>query len=693
MARIPVANFGQAVPQAHQTQLPQNQSGQIIGSVLQSAGEQAGQYLEAKDKLQRESEVAAKRLELYNNELDKKEGQLKVDAVLTTEFSDKTTELRNQVGNGTLSAAAANTALKTWSDEKFTELRTQLPGHAMPDYQNYWDANVNKQSGSFLPLQLKATEQKDRVLNSVALANATRMSRDEGRASLNEYLKTSAVSEAEKQQIRLDFEIAHDRKELESGIESAFSSGDIAALQQVQASITDKKFLDSKAAQSYSSSISSKIMTLNNRAEIAENKRVNEAGKVFNEFKRQVLTGVALGAELIQNTGIAVKGTEHEAEYNFYVKQSKDFQTFANLSTSEQLKKINQYKAYQKKHTSNDPESDNKILATYESIYADKLKTAKENPTQALRQAGINVPDLNPTMISANPAAAAKTIAEIGAYQVAQQDKDPNATISPISPDVLGKAQESLKKMSVNQKLDFISNMITATNNTKGGQQIWQTTLQQLGGGDRTYLLAGLARSKNKKLGGEDLATTLINGDYLIKSGKYVLPNELEVKFREKYGNLIAYGSFDDDFNSFKQAYAAIGNRAGEIPIDSKSLAKTNVINQAFDLVTGGVYKQPYGSWFGGFKTTGGGSFNAWQVPKPYGMNDDRFKANLEAGYLSISKTYGYDIYSLKNFRLRPRIDRNNNFVMYSLINEAGTELKNPKTGKEIFIEFKGVHR
>lgn len=683
MARIPVGNFGQAVPQAHQTQLPQNQSGQTIGNALQSAGQQVGEYVEAKDKLQRESEVAAKRLELYNNELDKKEGQLKVDAVLTTEFSDKTTELRNQVSNGTLSAAAANTALKTWSDEKFTELRTQLPGHAMPDYQNYWDANVNKQSGSFLPLQLKATEQKDRVLNGVALANATRMSRDEGRASLNEYLKTSAVSEAEKQQIRLDFEIAHDRKELESGIESAFSSGDIVALQQVQASITDKKFLDSKAAQSYSSSISSKIMTLNNRAEIAENKRVNEAGKVFNEFKRQVLTGVALGAELIQNTGIAVKGTEHEAEYNFYVKQSKDFQTFANRSTSEQLKKINEYKAYQKKHPSNDPESDNKILATYENIYNEKLKTAKENPTQALRQAGINVPDLNPTMIAANPAQAAKTIAEIGAYQVAQRDKDPNATISPIAPDALPAAKAAFDNTSIDGKLNFIGNMVAATNNTKGGQEVWKATLKQLGGGDLSYVMAGVAKMKNFRSDeGQEVAIAIIAGNQALKNKALIMPSDdlLKQKFNAYVGGSATGETGTMTFSAYKSIYAYLSQRDNKIHKDNKDIDK-NISELALGLATGGVYSQSVSH------------FKDWKVSKPYGMTDSKFKASLEKGYAEVSHVTGVPISDLKNMRLsRSSATTSSGELLYDLLNERGNPLRGPKGGIQRIV-FQKVYK
>lgn len=678
MARIPVGNFGQAVPQAHQTQLPQDRSGQIIGGMLQSAGQQAGQYLEAKDKLQREAEVAAKRLELYNNELDKKEGQLKVDEVLTTEFSDKTTELRNQVGNGTLSAAAANTALKTWSDERFMELRTELPGHAMPDYQNYWDANINKQSGSFLPLQLKATEQKDRVLNGLALSNATRMSRDEGRISLNEYLKTSAVSEAEKQQLRLDFEIAHDRKELESGIESAFASGDIAALQQVQTSIKDKKFLDSKVAQSYSSSISNKIMTLNNRAEIAENKRINEAGKVFNEFKRQVLTGSNLGSELIENTGIAVAGTQYESEFNFYHKLSSDFQKFYKLSTSEQLKRLNQMKAESKSRQSNDPEAENKILATYESIYDEKLKTAKENPTQALRQAGINVPDLNPTMISANPAAAAKTLAEIGAYQVAQQDKDPNAAISPISPDILPAAKTAFDNSGVNEKLTFIGNMITATENVKGGQQVWKETLKQLGGDDQSYIMAGLAKKYNfRTTGDQSVATAIVAGNQALKNEALIMPSKdlLKQKFNAYVGGSATGETGTMTFDAYRSIYAYLSQRDNRIHKDSKDIDK-NISELALGMATGGVYNQ---------KTS---HSKDWKVSKPYGMTDSKFIASLEKGYGEVAQKTGVSVSELKNLRLSKSNKKTaKGELQYDLVNERGNPLMfNDQPQRIVFV-------
>ncbi|MFX7780510.1 methyl-coenzyme M reductase, partial [Acinetobacter baumannii] len=88
-----------------------------------------------------------------------------------------------------------------------------------------------------------------------------------------------------------------------------------------------------------------------------------------------------------------------------------------------------------------DPVSENKILATYQNIYANKLKTAKENPTQALREKGIQLPEVNPLMVKLNPNQFAQNIITIGSYQAAQRDKDPNATIKPIPEEALPAAK------------------------------------------------------------------------------------------------------------------------------------------------------------------------------------------------------------------------------------------------------------
>lgn len=43
MARIPMGNFGNAMPQAERIQMPQNQSGQMIAGALQNVSNSAEQ--------------------------------------------------------------------------------------------------------------------------------------------------------------------------------------------------------------------------------------------------------------------------------------------------------------------------------------------------------------------------------------------------------------------------------------------------------------------------------------------------------------------------------------------------------------------------------------------------------------------------------------------------------------------------
>ena len=164
MARIPMGNFGNAMPQVERIQMPQDQSGQMIAGALQNAGNTISQIAQKRDEQQRQQEVSAKNLELYNNQLQAKEGQLKLDETLTGDFSDKVSEIKNRVGNGEINAKQADEELNTWSSERFNQLKTDLPGHAQQDLQRYWDSNVNRQRSAFMPLQLRADEQKGAVL-------------------------------------------------------------------------------------------------------------------------------------------------------------------------------------------------------------------------------------------------------------------------------------------------------------------------------------------------------------------------------------------------------------------------------------------------------------------------------------------------------------------------------------------------
>lgn len=638
MARIPMGNFGNALPEVQETRLPQSNLN-MLADAVSNFGQVATQQGRLIDEQQRQQEVTAKNLELYNNQLEAKEGQLKLDESLSTDFSDKVADIKNRLGNGAINAKQADEELNTFSSQKFAELQPNLPGHAQEELKKYWDSNVVRQRSSFMGLQLRADEQKGGVLADRFFAVATRMSREEGKKYLSDNLMGLPLSEAQKSELVIKYETARDVNDINSQITEAIAGNNIEALRATAAGLKDYKFIDGSTVQKFQTEIQSKITTLEQRQQVNENKRINEAEKVVNEFIQSTLTGRPLDLKYQSDVEQAVKGTPSEAEYQFYKQQSADFIRFQALPTNQQLAEINNRKAKMKNSSSADPVAENKILATYQSIYDNKLKTAKENPTQALREKGVLLPELNPQMLKVNPNDFAKNIVTIGSYQVAQRDKDPNATIKPIPNEALPAAKQAWEEATVDQKLNLISSMIAQTKGVKDGVKIWGAALGQLGGGNSNYVMAGVAKANGyRSTEGRELANSIVIGTQLLKNKQLIMPKEDDMReaFNKYVGQTLTGTNANNAYEVFKAVYADTMNERGFSHSSKDEKPNEKVLGVALDLATGGVYTQPTS-----FRNYRGDKVSDWKVTKPYGITDDAFEAQLERGYQTISKQTG----------------------------------------------------
>ncbi|MEI1691270.1 methyl-coenzyme M reductase [Acinetobacter nosocomialis] len=663
--RIPISR-GRDVPQAQMQSFTPNTG-------LADIGRSIGGAIQARDEQQRQQEVTAKNLELYNNQLAEKEGKLKLDESLSTDLNDKVVDIKNRLGNGVINTQQADEELNSFSNQKFTELQSNLPGHAQEDLKKYWDSNVTRQRASFLPLQLRADEQKGGVLADRFFDVATRMERDAGKEYLLKNIVGLPLSEAQKSELTNKYETTRDITDINSRITNAIAQNSVEGLQEVATGLKDYKFIDGSAVQKFQTEIQSKITTLQQRQQVQENKRVNEADKVLNEFKQNVLTGRPIDLTYQNNVETAVKGTPSEAEYNFYMKQSSDFLRFQKLPTDQQLAEINKRKANMKNTASADAVTENKILSTYQSIYDNKLKTAKENPTQALREKGIELPEVNPISLRVNPNEFAKNIVTIGSYQIAQRDKDPNSTIKPIPNEALPAAKQAWEDSNVNQKLDLISSMINQTKGIKNGAKIWGEALGQLGNGDPAYQMAGYARANNfRSDAGLDVATAIVAGKQALKNKQMIQPKDalLKQKFNQYVGQSVSGETANLNYAAFQSIYAYLTEARGQSHKDDNDY-KEEIGRTALGLATGGVYTQK-----GGFKDYTNRSIPDWKVSKPYGMTDSTFEAKIQKGYSDISKATGMSVNDLDNFRLaRSSTKAANGDLMYDLINERGRPL------------------
>ncbi|MEN9071572.1 methyl-coenzyme M reductase [Acinetobacter baumannii] len=663
--RIPISR-GREAPQAQMQSFTPNTG-------LAEIGRSIGGAIQARDDQQRQQEVTAKNLELFNNQLAEKEGKLKLDESLSTDFNDKVVDIKNRLGNGVITTQQADEELNTWSNAKFSELQNSLPGHAQEDLKKYWDSNVTRQRASFMPLQLRADEQKGGVLADRFFDVATRMEREAGKEYLLKNIVGLPLSEAQKSELTNKYETTRDITDIQSKITNAISENSVEGLQEVATSLKDYKFINGQAVQKFQTEIQSKITTLQQRQQVQENKRINEAEKVLNEYKQNVLTGRPMDLTYQTNVEKAVKGTPSETEYNFYTKQSSDFLRFQKLSTDQQLAEINKRKANMKNSSSADAVAENKVLATYQSIYDNKLKTAKENPTQALREKGIELPEVNPLTLKVNPSDFAKNIVTIGSYQVAQRDKDPNATIKPIPNEVLPAAKQAWEEATVDQKLNLISSMIAQTKGVKNGAKIWGEALGQLGNGDQAYQMAGYARANNfRSDAGLDVATAIVAGKQALKNKQMIQPKDalLKEKFNKYVGQSVSGETANLNYAAFQAIYAYLTEARGQTHTNENEY-KEDIGRTALGLATGGVYTQS-----GRFKDYTNQGISDWKVSKPYGMTDATFEAKIQKGYADISKATGMSVNDLDNFRLACSPTKAaNGDLMYDLINERGRPL------------------
>ena len=278
---------------------------------LGSIGKTVDGIIEERRRKSDEADVSAKRAELYHNDLAEKEAKVKLDDVLTTELSEQVTLLKNDVANGAMNADVANKTLQQWSEKRFKDMEGELPGHAHQALSQHWSSNVTRNATAFLPLQLSADNKKGEVLADRYLEIGTRMDREAGAEYVKSNIQSLNIPEAQKQALIYKYQGARDLQDIDGRITSAIENKDTASLRQLVTEMdnggfgyTDGPTLQQKKAQALS-----RIDAINKQVEVEENKRLQLAGKVLNDFKSQVLTGRALDDGYLESVKGAVIGT------------------------------------------------------------------------------------------------------------------------------------------------------------------------------------------------------------------------------------------------------------------------------------------------------------------------------------------------------------------------------------------------
>ena len=286
MPRIPMGNFGKAMPEVQRIAVPQNNLDQL-GSAIANAGSSVHGAFQEIDKQKQEAELSAKRLELYNNELAKQEAKVKLDDIMTTEMNEQVTLVKNGVSNGDYNAKAGRDALNKWSEDRYKQIESELPEFARPDLNNYWRDNVNRQASGLLPLQLRADMQKGVVLADRYGDIASRYDRKQGRAYLETNLASLNLPAADVQARVNAFESGQDILEIEGAISSAVENKDTNSLRQLITKMDNGGFgyTDGQTLQQKKNQVLSRIDAIDTQVRVEENKR-NSCMYTYNDASK-----------------------------------------------------------------------------------------------------------------------------------------------------------------------------------------------------------------------------------------------------------------------------------------------------------------------------------------------------------------------------------------------------------------------
>jgi len=668
MARIPLGNFGNV--------RPQNTNAQASGAG--APYQAAAQVLSAGANLAGANYTNQLREQNIIDQIQERDERLKfvgISSKTAADISLLDDDLTTKVNAGELNLEQSIQQRQDGVKAIKERYAADVPQRFQKNFEQWADVTAYESSSKLAPVVQQMKQKENLLAVDETIDNALKVGdKAQFMALTTQALEASGLPSNIKQQRLLEAQTRWDKNSASTELIALSDAGDIEGINQ--------KFSKEELIKNYPNLSAENILQFQESAgreadriararEVEEAKRINLAGQVFNDFKSAVLTGRALTPELQENTLAAVRGTEYEAEFQFYQQQSEKFGKFWKLSTSAQLAEINAIKAKLKNSESSDPQTEEKILRVYESIYSEKLNTIRNDPSQAVREAGVRVQPVTAVQMVANPRAAAASIVENGISQMSL--KDANVSLKPIPAENLPEAKQAWNKLGVDGKLNMISEMIRGTRNVPNGPKIWGSALGQLADGDLSYVMAGVARMNNYKSENEaDVARSIITGNQLLKNKQFVMPKEDDMRkaFNSYVGNAVTGTDANMMYSAFKSIYADMLNTRGLRHDKKDDRPIKEPLNDALEWATGGMYDQ------GDFKNYVGGTIQDWKVSKPYGMKDDRFEASLEGMYRVIAKNNGVPVSELKRLRLRRAgVGKRTKSIAYELINERGIPL------------------
>jgi len=677
MARIPMGNFGNVTPQAQPGRVLDSGAGQVAQAAVQLA--QVGQQVSLK-----------KHNEQLKIQEEKEQYQFNIEASkYGAEYQDYITETKQKLATGELNENLAKAYLRQRADELNETYSQRLPEHHREKFSYYSEKMYNDSQAFIKPLAFEVERKKINAdFEQMSEATLKIENREQGYALFKDTLSRHPVLTPEQRvKAEEDWQQRRDLSDAKGVLSSLEEQQDIAALQKLHKNVdTVFPHMKVETRDTYKANIETAISRINRGIEIKAKEQDKEHAQLTKDFVANAFTGYPLSESLVNSTLEAVKGTKYEAEVREAVALNKDAQKFRDASPIEQERSI----ARLTTELENSPQDDatllQKKLNVFKSIAATSKQRANDDPVASVQaQTGHKLYTVTPEQIGTGDIDFKK--AQVTTDLLAEQKKVNGGVGSLIQ---WNKSERTAFKdryfdATPRQQKAMLTDLTKMAGSNKEAQKEY---FSLIGGEKNAYDYMGIAKLSqlDVTLHGTNIraAEVALEGKQILNQGQAsVLGAEKEFHnaIQSEFGNATAIGTNEHRAyqNLAYSIYLGLAKRGENIikrdekgnPIINKEMAK-----QAFDIATGGTYKQKLGK-------------NTNHIFMPYGFTQDSFEDHIqnhfrtqyrkETGHLPPSENL------LKTHVVQP-VPNANGWFMF--IQPNGKVMKNPKTAKPYIMRI-----
>lgn len=677
MANIPIGNFGNVMPQAQPGRVIDSGAGQVAQAVSNLG--QVGMQVSAK-KLNEQQKIQDEKDEYFFNTQAAKYG---------AEYTDIVTTTKQKLVTGEYDENTAKAYLRQQSDNLTETYRQTLPETKHDRFNFYSEKMYLESEVNVKPL---AYETERRAINAdfeqVAEATLKIENREQAYALyLDTVNRNPVLTPEQKKEAPQKWNERRDLSDAKGVLSGLEGQQDVKALQELQKNVdTVFPHMKVETRDAYKANIESAIDRINKGLEIKAKELDKEQAQLTKDFVADAFTGYPLSESLVNQTLEAVKGTKYESEVKEAIALNKDAQKFRNASPIEQERSIARLKTELENTPQNDATALVKKLNVFTNIAATSKQRANDDPVASVQaQTGHKLYTVTPEQIGSGQIDFKK--AQITTDILADQKKANGGVGSLIQ---WNKSERTAFKdryfdATPKQQKAMLTDLTKMAGKNKDAQKEY---FSLIGGEKNAYDYMGIAKLNQLDI---TLHNTNIRAAEVALEGKQILnagqasvlgvEKEFHNAIQSEFGNATAIGTNEHRAyqNLAYSIYLGLAKRGENIikrddkgnPLINKEMAK-----QAFDIATGGTYKQKLGK-------------NTNYIFMPYGFTQTSFEDHIKNHFRTeYRKETGYlppDEDILKTHVVQP-VPNATGWFMF--LQPNGKVMKNPKTAKPYIMRI-----